>query len=156
MAGHFSEILDKSSEDVKRPPNAPVGTYIFQVAKVPEIGEIKSPKGEWDTITFQLQAIGVTEDVDQGELAAYGDVKNIRLRKQFMFTRDPGDSAGFQRTEFQLKEFLETHLGLGSGNMKELMNAAVGKKCLGAVAPRQDPNDPNIWYDDLKRTAPLE
>lgn len=154
MAGLFSEILNKTTEDVKRPPNAPVGTYVLAVQKVPEIGEVKSEKGEWDTITYQLRGVRATDDVDPDELKAYGDPKNIFVRKQFMFDRK--DEAAFARTEFSHKEFLEKHLGMGSGNLKELMSQTAGKQCLGAIAPRQDTRDSNVWYDDLKRTAPLE
>lgn len=158
MAGLFSEILDKSSEEVKRPPTAPVGTYILINPKLPVISDENAPVRagdgrEWDTITFNMQVLSVVE-ADPDEVAAYGDVKNIFVRKQFMFPRN--DAAGIAKTEFQLKEFLTTHLGLGEGKIKELMHKSVGAKCMGQLAPRQDKNDPNIWYDDLKRTAPIE
>lgn len=152
---NFADILNTKVEDIERPPLPPVGTYRMAVVKVPEIGERSSEKGEWDTIDFTLQALeGVT--VDQDELEKFGGPSNVTLRHGFMFDRH--DAVKQDRTKFNLRVFLEQHLGLDPKGKKlnELLNEAVGAQCLVTLRYRQDPSNPEIQYAEVGKTAPLE
>lgn len=152
---NFNEVLAKSAESIERPPLPPKGTYVLAVA-----GQPKPPREskQWEVLDIQMRGVrpdAAAGDVDMDAYKAYGDAKNILVRKSFMF--DTTDEASFANTQFQLKEFLTKHLGLdGSLSIKELLALAVGKQCLGVIDFRPDDNDPERVYVDLKRTAPIE
>lgn len=149
----FSEILTKTAESIERPPLPPKGTYFLVVTGQAK----KTDRKEYEVIDFPLKAVRPTEDVDAEGLAAYapsGKLDSIQVRKSFLFNTT--DEAQFKQTEFNMREFLVTHLGLDpSLTMKELMNMAVNKQCLGVIDYRPDGNNPEIMYTDLKKTAPI-
>lgn len=151
----FNEVLTKAAETIERPPMPPKGTYVLAVA-----GQPKPPREskQWEVLDIQMRGVRPdmnAGDVDLDELKAYGDPKNIIVRKSFLF--DTTDNAAFANTEFQLREFLVKHLGLdGSLTIKELLAMSVNKQCIGVIDFRPDAEDPERVYVDLKRTAPLE
>ena len=151
---NFAEILNTKVESIERPPLPPVGAYVFAVASAPEFGEMSSDKGEWDTITFQMQAVAPGDTVDADEVAKFG-LQNIRLRNQFMFDR--GDAVKQDQTKFRLKIFLEEHLGLDSKgkSLSQLLSDAQGAQCIGVVRYRADKSNPEIQYAEISKTAPL-
>ncbi len=155
----FNEIMGKTVEETQRPPLPPIGTYEMFVNKIPESRDIVSPKGSWNAIEFTFTATRALDDVDQDELREYGAPKQIMgLRRSFMFPKGntPEDKTAFAQTEANLKDFLTKHLGIDPKlSYKEAFTVAVNKKCLGSVAHRQDPNNPENFYPDLKRTAPI-
>lgn len=151
----FNEVLSKSAESIERPPLPPKGTYVLAVA-----GQPKPPREskQWEVLDIQLRGVrpdANAADVDMDALKAYGDPKNILVRKSFLF--DTTDNAAFANTEFQLREFLVKHLGLDASlSIKELLALSVNKQCIGVIDFRPDDNDPERIYVDLKRTAPVE
>ena len=150
-------IMDKVADSVERPPLAPLGDYVWQVTKLPEPDRvISSDKGSWDVMEFPVQVVRATDEVDPDLLKAYGDVKNIRARKSFLFTKDPSDQAGRDTTAFQMTEWLTKHLGQDSSmTVRELVNGAVNKQFLGTLKYRADANDKSVQYHELGKTAPL-
>lgn len=152
---NFADILTKAAETTERPPLAPKGTYQFVVTALPKKVDRKSANGNFEVLDFPMRGVAPTDDVDMDELKAYGEPKNIVVRKSFLFNTD--DEAAFAQTEFNMKEFLTKHLGLDESlSYKELMNAAVNKKCLGILDYRPDASNPEVLYHDLKKTAPIE
>ena len=151
----FSEALDRKVEDVKRPPNPPVGHYTWQVRQHPanEDFESKNTGKKFDRLTFQMQAVEASDDVDPDELAEFGNVAGFVTSKTFLF--DNEDEQAFERSMFNLKRFL-THLGVDESlELGEALAASVGAQCLGELKHRPDPNDPEIVYAELGRTAQL-
>lgn len=147
----FSDVLSKAAESIERPPLPPKGTYVFVVQGQPKTNERK----EYEVVDFQLKGVRPGEDVDADDLKAYGSPANIIVRKSFLFNTT--DEAAFKRAEFNLREFLVTHLGMDAGlTIKELMTMANGKQCLGTIDYRPDQENPEVLYVDLKRTAPIE
>ncbi len=155
MALDFDAIMNKVADTVERPPLAPLGDYVFKVDKLPDPPrDLKSEKGEWKVVEFPMSGVRATDEVDADMLKAYGEPKNIRVRKSFLF--DVNDAAAAAQTEYNMKEFLTKHLGLdGSMTLKEQVNASVGQQCIGALRYRADANDKSVQYHDLGRTAPL-
>lgn len=151
---NFSEIASKPVAEIERPPLPPVGTYRWKVLKLPVQDKIDSPKGSWDTVTFNVQAQEALDNVDMSDYK--GDVSGIFNRVQFMF--DTNDEAKFEQTLFRLRTFLEKHMKVADDGMSvnEALNAATGGEFLGDVAWRQDSNDPETFYAEIKRTAPVE
>jgi hypothetical protein len=143
-------------EEVERPAALPVGHYICQVTKQPEMEEFTSSKSgvTFDRVTFQLSVVAPHDDVDPDELSDFGNVAGQPLRKAFLFSRDEGDKANFERSEFNLRQFLSEHLGLDAGlSFSEAFAEAVNAQCLTEVRHRPDPNDPEIIYAEAGRTA---
>lgn len=154
MALRFSEVANKKSEDIERPPLPPVGTYLWNVTKIPTITE--NVKDQWDIVEYQVKGVAAQDDVDAEAIAAYGNVTNIQNRIAFMF--DTTDPAKFAQTEYNHKRFLEEHLKCWEEGMslKEAMNNAVNHQFLGTIKWAPDKNDPEIYHANIGKTAPVE
>lgn len=160
MAVNFSSILNRQLDEVKRPPNVPVGTYRVKVTKVPEVAE--TADGNWQTISFRLALLEALENVDTEALEQFGGLganPAANVRHQFMFNikDDTAEAtANNDRTSFRLKTFLIDHLRLSEGGtLNEAMAAAPGNECLATVQWRTDKNDPEIQYAEVRKTAPI-
>lgn len=153
----FSQALDRKLEEIRRPPVLPVGHYVWQVSKHPEIDEFESSKtgSTFERVTFQLSCVQASDDVDQDDLANYGNVQGTQNRKTFLFSNSPDDKAAFERSMFNLKRFLD-HCGVdGDMPMNEALAASVGQQFLGELTHRPDPNDPEVIYAEVGKTAQL-
>jgi hypothetical protein len=151
----FTEALDRKLEDIKRPPNPPVGHYIWQVSKHPDIDEFESSRtgGTFERITFQITAVSAGEDVDTDDLQEYGNVAGYTSRKTFLFSSSEDDKAAFERSMFNLRRFLG-HCGVSDNlSLSEALAASVGQQFMGELTHRPDPNDPEIIYAEVGRTA---
>lgn len=151
----FQDALDRKAEDIERPRQLPVGTYMFKVDKLPEQGSVA--KGAWDTLDFYMRPVEAGDDVDPDEVQAFGDVTNARIRHRFMFNTDPGETVAFERTMFFLKRFIVEHLGVEWNDdmeLQEVLSQTVGQVCTGAVTWRMDPTDNETVYAELSSTAP--
>lgn len=152
----FTKILATKVEDVKRPPLIPAGTYRARVSKPASFDEISN--GRFKVIDFQMLLVEPQLDVDQDALAAYGGLNpGSQLRHRFMFGTEDGPDAKARedRTLFNLKRFLSEHLGVQGDSLNELVANAQGNECLVTVAWRPDPNDAEIQYNEIRKTAPL-
>jgi hypothetical protein len=151
--GRFSDILSKRAEDIKAPPLPPRGTYVFVVNGLPKLVERKG----FDVIDIPLKGVRPTDDVDMDAFREYGgSATGIIVRKSFLFNTDPTEEIAFQRTENDYKDFLQHHLGIPPGTLKEMAGQVLNKQCLGVLDYRPDKEDPERIYTDLKKTAPLD
>ena len=148
----FASILNKRAADIEKPPLPPQGTYRFKVTKVPEFKEVGG--GDWDMLIFQTQ---VVEAMDNVEVDDYkGDVTNIRLSKTFLFNRN--DEAEFAKTEYNVRQFLESHLNVLTDDMSvgEALNECKGAEFLGDVKWRADNRVEGEFQAEIGRTAPVD
>lgn len=151
----FTDALDRKMEEVKRPPNPPVGHYTWQVQKHPDSDSFDSRNSgkTFDRLSFQMSCVAASDDVDPDDLAEYGNVAGFITTKSFLF--DNEDEQAFERSMYNLKRFLE-HLGVDESlSLSEALAASVGAQCLGELKHRPDPNDAEIIYAELGRTAAL-
>lgn len=150
---NFADIAAKPVAEIERPPLPPVGTYRWRVTKLPEQGAV-GQGGQWEVVTFTVQAQEALDNVDMSDYK--GDVTGIMNRVQFMF--DTEDEAKFEQTLFRLRTFLERHIKVAEDNMalNEALNASVGAEFLGDVRWRADKNDPEMFYAEIGKTAPIE
>lgn len=153
MSLNFADIAKTKIEEIERPANPPIGTYVFQITKLPEMGTSKD--GKWDTVTIPVVAVEATENVDPEDLRNYGAIKNIRLSVRFMFNKE--DKSAFESSVFRLKTFLENHVKCAEAgmDMSQSLNASVNQRFLGELGWRPDNQNPEIIYTEIKRTAPL-
>lgn len=150
---NFKDALDTNLADVEKPPLPPVGTYEFQIVKVPELQEDVSD-GQWDIVNFQVQAVRATEDVDPTAMNEFGQPKNINLRHSFLF--DKQDETAFKRTEWNLRRFLEEHLGLPANqSFKASFAQAQNKRFLAYVFWKPRKNEPETFDAAIRNTAPV-
>lgn len=152
MAMNFADIATKKVEDVERPALPPVGTYRWQITKLPEM--TTSQNGEWDIVTVSCRVQEALDDVDTDDYK--GDIRNIMQSLRFMFNKQ--DEAEFEKSLFRFRTFLEKHVRCAESDMTiaQAMNAAVGQEFLGTIAWRQDKEDPEIFYANISRTSPLD
>lgn len=153
MAINFSEVLNKKIDAVERPPLIPIGLYRARVSKIPAQDTISD--GRFDVVDFTLQLLEPVE-VDEDELAAFGPITSQTVLHRFMFNTE--DQNAFDRSLFNLRRFLEDHLRVtdGSDDIKSALDNSVNSECLVQVAHRPDPNDAEIKYVQVRRTAPVE
>jgi len=98
-----------------------------------------------------MACVEATHDVDPDELEEFGNVAGFVTTKSFLF--DNEDETAFQRSEYNLKRFLE-HLGIDESlSLGEALAASVNAQCMGELKHRPDPNDPEIVYAELGKTA---
>lgn len=154
----FSDALDRSMETIKRPPPLPIGHYIFSITKMPSAPEaLNSTKGDFEKLTIDVQTVSPSDDVDPDELAEYGNVAGVPMRIDFIFNNDPAEEAKFEGTLNRLKRFMD-HCGVSYGpsdRLGEKLAELVGAQFLGDVKHRPDPNDPEVVYNEVGRTAPV-
>lgn len=146
---NFAEIANKKIEEVERPPLLPIGVYRFANMKLPVITD----KPDWEIVEFQLKPVAAVD----ADLEDYkGDIKNAVLRRAFVF--DKNDQVAFERTLFNLRNFLEKHLQCAEAgaSIKEAMNASVNAQCLGVVQHVADKQDKELFHANITSTAPLE
>jgi hypothetical protein len=149
----FADALNRAAETIKRPPPLPVGTYNFRVTKTPDPAtSIDTKVGKMEKLTVNVAVVEAIE-VDDDEIAEFGDVANQPSRLDFLFSEV--DENAFERTLNRFKMFCE-HCGIDvkSGTMgswmQELANAQFG----GEVGHRIDPQDDTNVYAEIKRTSP--
>lgn len=155
MSVNFNEILNTPVEDVKKPPLPPLGSYLMGVIKN-EVREITSKKDgtEYDVVEFTLRGIAPQEDVDTTELQAYGEPKNIILRRSFMFNRS--DETAAKTTLYNLKRFITEHLNVEwpeGKPLKAVLPQTTNAQCIATVAYRPDPQDPENQFAEIKSTT---
>lgn len=151
----FTDSLDRKLEEIKRPPNLPIGHYIWQVQKHPEVVAREGQSGDFEVVKFTLACVAPDEDVDPDELEDYGNPEGAVVSRDFLFSANPDDKARFEQSMFNLRRFLG-HLGVDESlELGEAMAASVGQQCKGLISHRPDPNDPEVVYQEIKRTAPV-
>lgn len=153
MALDFKSIANKKLSDIERPPLIPVGTYLWMISKLPET--TTSPDEKWDYVDFTLKCVAPTEEVDQEQIAAFGDITKVTMRHRFIF--DKNDKAAFDRTQFNLRRFLEEHVKCATPDMGlgEAMNASINNQVLASIVWRPDRNDAEVMFVNIGRTAPV-
>jgi len=151
---NFTDALNRNLEDIKRPPNLPVGHYVWQINRVPEQEAFTSRNtgDTFDRLTFQVVCVEPMDDVDADELEEYGNVQGTPNRKSFLFTQNEEEAVKFEQSMNNLKRFLG-HCGLEEGNVEAAINDCVGKQFVGELGHRPDPNDPEVIYAEIGRTA---
>lgn len=149
----FADALDRSAETIKRPPPLPLGHYIFQVVRMPDPPEEMSTKiGPMEKLTVQCAAVAPSDDVDPDEVRDFGNVQGVPMRLDFLFNNE--DANKFEATLNRLKMFCEQcGVDISSGSVNEWLSQLPNAQFLGEVSHRMDPNDPEIFYAEIKRTA---
>lgn len=152
MSLNFADIASTKVEDIERPPLPPVGEYRWKVTKIPT--QTKTKDEAWEIVEFPVQALEALDSVEMDDYK--GEVMGIRNRVVFMF--DTNDEAKFEQTLFNLRRFLENHLQCAESGMSiaEALNNSVNQEFIGTVRYRQDKNDPEVFYAEIGRTAPVE
>ena len=159
----FSDSLNRRMDDIKQPMPLPIGHYIWAIEKMPDVDTFTSKDGdEFERVTFQIACAGVAtdfEDVDEDELAEYGDPAGARNRKTFLFNTNPEKENDFDRSLAGLKRFLG-HAGMpvddDSKSLEELIAESIGMQFYGQVTHRLDPKDDEIVYAEVGRTAIID
>lgn len=153
----FADALNRSAETIKRPPPLPAGTYIFRVTKLPDPPvEIDTKVGKMERLSIPLAVVREVE-VDEDELAAFGNVQNQPMRRDFLFSNV--DDVAYERTLDQFKRFC-THCGINTeqGTPGEWRMELPNAQLMGEVGLRKDDRDESgeTFYAEIKRTAPVE
>ena len=154
-----TDLLNRKKEDIKRPPNAPIGHYRFKISRPPVQQEVKG--GLWTLLTFFCTALAAQEDVDERQMEEFGrPVETVRSAVKFMFNNDGSDDATVdnENTSWYVQEFLD-RLGLDAGpeeTQAEQIARCEGCEFIGQLTHQQDKNNPDLVRDVISRTLSLE
>lgn len=154
----FADLLDRKAEDIKQPPLLPAGTYQAMVKKYPEVTELKSDKGAFERLTFEMEVVAPYE-VDADAIDEFGTVQGIPFRYDFIINNGEDADAARARegTLNRIKTFL-TNLGVFSEGMslQEALVASVSAGCLVEIGHRPDERDPERFYLNPGKTYALD
>lgn len=148
---NFTDTLDKTADQIEKPPLLPVGEYVWAVEKTPSIID----KEEWEIVEYQCRCVEPMESVDadalQDFIAKTGALSKQRQRNAFLFSKT--DAGAFARTEYNHKQFLTNTLKCwdeSTETLKQGMAKSVNRQFIGSIK----------WtggeYANLGKTAPLE
>ena len=147
----FADALDRSMEDITRPPPLPIGNYIFRIAKVPEAP--KEIQGKtFEILKFPVAVVSALDDVDADDLTAFGKIEGATLSMDFIFNTDPAEERAFEMTLNRLKDFL-ARAGVEGDTVKEQIARSANAQFIGEVGHRPDPNDASNVYAEIRKTA---
>ena len=154
----FADALNRRAEDIRRPPPPPIGHYVMQVAKMPGAAEpMNSARFTGEKLTVQVTVVSALDDVDQDELADFGNVAGFPLRLDFIFNTDPNETMKFEQTLNRLKTFC-THCGIDEEgkSLGEMLAELPNAQFVGELKHRTDPNDSESIYPEIGRTTAFE
>lgn len=153
----FLEALNVNVTDIEKPLDPPQGTYVWMVSKVPSTSRTQS--GEWDIIEFPIKAVSAEADVDEDQLAAYGEVSNIFNRVSFMAPTDPDKDNDRKKTLHNIRRFLERTLrvDLEEGmTLRQMLDNSVNHQFLGQLVWEPKKDNPEENFVNVKNWAPLD
>lgn len=152
MALNFADVASQKMSEVERPPLPPVGTYRWSITKLPS--STTSGDGKWDILTVPCRALEAMDDVDMSDYS--GEVTNITNQIKFMFNKE--DEAEFEKSLYRVRTFFERHVRCAeeTDTIGQALNKSVNQQFLGSIAWQQDKNDPEVFYANIARTAPLD
>lgn len=152
MSLNFADLAQKKVEDIERVPLPPVGTYRFQITKIPAVST--SNDGKWDILNVACRAVEALDDVEMDDYK--GEVSGILQSVRFMFNKE--DEVEFTKSENRMRTFFEKHVRCvePGDSVGQMLNNSVGQQFLGTIAWSQDKNDPELFHANISRTAPLD
>ena len=148
----LSSALSIKTTEIERPSILPAGIYRAAVKGPPK----QEKRKEYEILEFTMQIIEPIDGVDMDALRAYGTIgPQTTLRQSFLF--NGADQANFDRSLFYLKQFLTKSLGIEDNGqaLKELILASNGRQCQVQVRWRPDPQDPEIQYAEIGKSAAI-
>ena len=154
-----TDLLNRKKEEIKRPPNPPIGHYRFKVYRKHAMRD--SADGAWTFLEFFCQGQAAQEDVDTDELVEFGrPIESIRVRHSFIFNNAGDEEAGASNedTAWRLQEFLD-RLGLEAEDdesQTEQLARIEGLEFIGQLSLQPDKKNPEIVRAQITRTLSLE
>jgi hypothetical protein len=105
----FTEVLNKKSDDLKKPVPRPAGTYLGMVVGLP-MQKVVTPKAGGDDMpvaSYKIKLLSAMEDVDQTELASQPPIGDwgVLNRTQDFFLHTEGG-------QYYHSKWLEDVLGI--------------------------------------------
>jgi hypothetical protein len=154
----FNSILETNMADVTRPPLLPKGPYTWSVGQYKQ--EERGADNQLTILEFPAKLIEADDTVDQDALSEYGTYVGVVKRVSFIFNNgdDEEAAANNQKTLFRVKQFLGEHCLIPDyedKSLKELLAESQGCTFVGFIDWRQDKDNKEIFYDEIRRTLPL-
>lgn len=154
----FADALNRSTETIKRPPPPPIGHYVMQVTKMPGAAEpMNSAKFTGEKLTINVAIVSPLDDVDEDELADFGNPAGFPLRLDFIFNTAADEEMKFEQTLNRLKTFcVNCGIEEEGKNLGEMIAELPNTQFIGELKHRLDPNDPESVFPEIGRTTAYE
>ncbi len=146
---NFGSVLDKPTDEIKRPPALPGGHYIFALKGLPR--QDKSTKKQTEYVEFTAFPVQAQDDVDEDEMKAfveaYGSIQEKVQKLTFYLT---------DNSIYRLKEFMIDDLKIEEEqSLRPMLEKTVGCQFLGHVVHAPSDDGKGV-YANIKTTAPVE
>jgi len=152
----FNTALDKPASDFEPPKLMPIGTYIWTVSK-PHENKVVGKDNNWDMVTFFVQCVSPTEDVDPDDLDEFGSVAKHPGRVSFLFSKDPDEKNNWLRTMGNLKSFLYNTLQIEeSDSLGQDLSEAVNRQFMGVMKHSPDKRSEGTFQEEIGSTAAVD
>ena len=152
--GIVSDLLNKRTGEVERPPLLPIGTYRWEVKDTP-VQDVSKTGTEF--VRFPCRPLEALDGVDEDQLAAYGTLALTVVSKAFYFSDEPEAKMWSERNAFEMTQFLEA-IGASDGDVttSQALASSKGLSFIADASWRQDKNNPELYFVEIGRVIPDE
>lgn len=150
----FEDTLNETVGTIERPLPIPQGSYVMAI-KGPGTVLPELRANRWQVLSFPVRIVSPCDDVDPDALEKFGNVTSAFLRKDFMLDTDPAEKSRAQMTLAEVDKFLSV-LGMNGMPQKQALAECVGAEFIGTISWRQDKNDAELYYPEIRAFAPVE
>lgn len=152
----FADLVNRKAEEIERPPLLPIGEYVGRINKPYSVADIQGKDGTpYERIEFPCM-IDSPIEVDEDDLVEFGNVSGQNFRVDFLLNNLEEEKARRELTLFNIRKFLEAAGVLSKGmTLEEGLANCVGGTFGVTIGHRPDPNNPEVFYIDVKKTYAL-
>jgi hypothetical protein len=158
---NFAEMASLKDEDLPEVKKLPMGTYEWEIDRLPETKPSKSGNGE--NITFRVKCIAPVDpfDGDDDDLETFGSVKGLVRIHRFYFPTSAGEDGDGRlannqaRAAQDINTFLKVHCGVEGDSMQERMANCLRHHFIGSIRHVPDGRDPKKSQEEFGSTAPV-
>ena len=154
----FNSVLETKAGEVEKPPLLPKGPYTWSISSFKQ--EERGADNQYTVIDIECKCVEAQDTVDQMSLEEYGSVSGVTRRVSFLFNNgdDEESVTSNKKTLYRCTQFLGVHCQIPDWedkSVKELLAEATGAQFIGVVDWRQDKNDKEMFYDEIRKTMPI-
>ena len=148
----FADMSKMDMSQIIPPPPLPEGDYNAECVGPPEESEFVSKDGEnFVRLTYQFRIIEHVSGAIPELLEKFGEVRNARVRRTFLFNESNTKDAllSFNREKLMLRE----HLEVNESSPEECRLSCAGNKCGVTVKHKANKANPDNIFVEVVQTS---
>lgn len=137
----FSQLLSTPTDQIKKVPPCPAGTYFGIIGGEPKAYELKeSDKNKTPFVRYHVKLTEAGADVNQADLTEAGiDLAKKHMRKDFFLTPD---------AQYRLKDFVAScGVSVAGKTLGQIIPEAVGQRVMLTLTLRPSQDGKELFND---------